>query len=158
MTRVDKQAHVHIHTVSTFWCQKTVQTVWTQIWPDRISFLPFTQTVWNYDCFSKWYFEKDSFNFFNVSNIVLLYIYYLQTVFVPKSVLTESQTGSGSKLFGTLRPKEKYALLPITCPKILGSVHVGRQTFFKYKILKDSLKIDINIQKVFKKVWVGTKI
>ena len=75
--------------------------------------------------------------FLHVSNIVLLYvllyIYYLQTVFVPKSVLTESQAGSGSKLFGTLRPKEKYALFPITCPKFLGSVHVGRQTFFYTK-------------------------
>ena len=68
--------------------------------------------------------------FLQVSKIVLLYIYYLQTVFVPKSILTESQAGSGSKLFGTLRPKEKYALFPITCPKFLGSVHVGRQTFF----------------------------
>ena len=29
------------------------------------------------------------------------------------------------------RPKEKYALFPVTCPKILGSV--GRQTFFFYK-------------------------
>ena len=29
---------------------------------------------------------------------------------------------------GVPRPKEKYALFPVTCPKILGSV--GRQTFF----------------------------
>ena len=64
-------------------------------------------------------------------------IYYLQTVFVPKSVLAESQAGSGSKLFGTLRPKEKYALFPITCPKFLGSVHVGRQTFFLYWFLSE---------------------
>ena len=77
--------------------------------------------------------KKTALNFLHVSNIVLLYIYYLQTVFVPKSVLTESQAGSGSKLFGTLRPKEKYALFPITCPKILGSLHVGRQTFFYTK-------------------------
>ena len=27
-----------------------------------------------------------------------------------------------------LRPKEKYVLFPVTCPKFLGSV--GRQTFF----------------------------
>ena len=73
----------------------------------------------------------------HVSNIFLLYIYYLQTVFVPKSVLAESPAGSGSKLFGTLRPKEKYALFPITCPKFLGSVHVGRQTFFLYWFLSE---------------------
>ena len=84
--------------------------------------------------------KKTVLIFLHVSNIVLLYIYYLQTVFVPKSVLTESQAGSGSKLFGTLRPKEKYALFPITCPKFLGSVHVGRQTFFLYKIFFFVLK------------------
>ena len=58
-----------------------------------------------------------------------------------------------------LRPKEKYVLFPVTCPKFLGSV--GRQTFFFIKtflcgkimkILKNSLKIDFNILKVFKKV------
>ena len=57
-----------------------------------------------------------------------------------------------------LRPKEKYALFPVTCPKFLGSV--GRQTFFiyknffvwkKYEILRNSLKIDLNIPKGFKK-------
>ena len=46
-----------------------------------------------------------------------------------------------------IRPKEKYALLPVTCPKMLGLV--GRQTFFfiktflhgkSIKILKNSLK------------------
>ena len=54
------------------------------------------------------------------------------------------------------RPKEKYALFPVTCPKFLGSI--GRETFFfyqnffvwkKYKILKNSLKIDFNIPKDF---------
>ena len=58
-----------------------------------------------------------------------------------------------------VRPKEKYASFPVTCPKFLGSV--GRQTFFllklfwhgkSMKILKNSLKIDFNIPKVFKKV------
>ena len=56
-----------------------------------------------------------------------------------------------------LRPKEKYALFPVTCPKFLRSV--GRQTFFiktflyakSMKILKNSLKIDFNIPKGFKK-------
>ena len=78
--------------------------------------------------------KKTALNFFTCQYIVLLYIYYLQTVFVPKSLLTESQAGSGAKLFGTLRPKEKYALFPITCPKFLGSLHVGRQTFFTQNI------------------------
>ena len=59
----------------------------------------------------------------------------------------------------SLRPKEKYALFPVTSPKLLGSV--GRQTFFfiktflygkSMKILKNSLKIDFNIWKGFKKV------
>ena len=59
----------------------------------------------------------------------------------------------------TIRPKENYVLFPITCPKFLGSV--GRQTFFfiktfsygkSMKSLKNSLKIDFNIPKVFKKV------
>ena len=57
-----------------------------------------------------------------------------------------------------LRPKEKYVWFPVTCPKFLGSV--GRQTFFiktflygkSTKILKNSLKIDFIILKVFKKV------
>ena len=58
-----------------------------------------------------------------------------------------------------IRPKEKYASFPITCPNFLGSV--GRQTFFfiktflygkSMKILKNSLKIDFNIPKAFKKV------
>ena len=31
----------------------------------------------------------------------------------------------------TIRPKEKYALFPVTCPKFLGSV--GRQTFLFIK-------------------------
>ena len=59
-------------------------------------------------------------------------------------------------LFGILtfiRPKEKYASFPVTCPKFLGSV--GRQTFLygkSMKILKNSLKIDFNIPKLFKKV------
>ena len=50
-----------------------------------------------------------------------------------------------------LRSKEKYASFLVTCPKFLGSV--GRQTFFckKYEILKNSLKIDFNIPKGFKK-------
>ena len=60
-----------------------------------------------------------------------------------------------------IRPKEKniymYALFPVTCAKLLGSV--GRQTFFykiffvwkKYEILKNSLKIDFNIPIGFKK-------
>ena len=62
-------------------------------------------------------------------------------------------------------PKEKNVLFPLTCPKFLGLV--GRQTFFfiktflygkSMKILKNSLKIDFNILKVFKKVLVGPKI
>ena len=49
-----------------------------------------------------------------------------------------------------LRPKEKYASFPVTCPKILGSV--GRQTFLFIKtflyvksmnLLRNSLKIDL---------------
>ena len=56
------------------------------------------------------------------------------------------------------RSKEKYASFPVTCPKFLGLV--GRQFFFiktflhekNIKILKNSLKIDFNITKVFKKV------
>ena len=63
-----------------------------------------------------------------------------------------------SVLQGQVRPKEKYALFPVTCPKLLGSV--GRQSFFfiktffvwkKYEILKNSLKIDFDIPKGFKK-------
>ena len=56
-----------------------------------------------------------------------------------------------------MRPKEKNVLFPVTCPKFLGPV--GRQTFFykiflygkSMKILKNSLKIDFHIRKVFKK-------
>ena len=54
--------------------------------------------------------KKTALIFFNVSNIVLLYIYYLQTVFVPKSVLTESQTGSGSKFVWHSKAKRKICL------------------------------------------------
>ena len=68
-------------------------------------------------------------------SVTLFYCTYIicKLFFVPKTVLTESQAGSGSKLFGTLRPKEKDALFPITCPKFLGSVRAGRQTFFYTK-------------------------
>ena len=63
------------------------------------------------------------------------------------------------KNIGFLRPKENYALFPVTCQNFLGSV--GRQTFLfiknifvwkKYEILRNSLKIDFNIPKGFKKV------
>ena len=35
------------------------------------------------------------------------------------------------RLKAVIRPKEKYALFSVTCPKFLGSV--GRQTFFFIK-------------------------
>ena len=59
-----------------------------------------------------------------------------------------------------VRSKEKYVLFLVTCLKFLGSV--GRQTFFFFiktflygksmNILKNRLKIDFNIRKVYKKV------
>ena len=60
-------------------------------------------------------------------------------------------------ILNMVRPKEKYVSFPVTCPEFLGSV--GRQTLFfiktflygkSMKILKNSLKIDFNILKVFK--------
>ena len=62
------------------------------------------------------------------------------------------------QLNSRIRPKEKYALFPVTCPKILESV--GRQTFlfikkFLYgksmKILKKQSKIDFNIPESLQK-------
>ena len=64
-----------------------------------------------------------------------------------------------------LRPKEKNVLFPVTSQIFLGSV--GRQTFFfiklflcrkSIKFFKKGLKIDLNVPKGFKKVWVGPKI
>ena len=57
-----------------------------------------------------------------------------------------------------VRPKEKYVLFPVTCPKLF---RVGRCANFFFiitflygksmEILKNSLKIDLNILRVFKK-------
>ena len=88
---------------------------------------------------------------------------FLETELTDLALKIKSSLKSAQRQSAVIRPKEKYALFPVTSPKILGSV--GRQTFFcktflygkVKKSFKKSLKIVFHIPKYFKKVKYSPK-